>query len=61
MDYLVLVIGLAAITKGFPYFFSPKAARKRMRKWLNYDDLTYRAYGAMALSLGVAILCIGLF
>ncbi|MCK4327394.1 MAG: DUF2065 family protein [Candidatus Diapherotrites archaeon] len=61
MDYVVLIIGLAALTKGLPYFFSPETARKRLRKWLKYDDLTYRMYGAIALSLGAAIIFIGLF
>jgi len=61
MDYVVLVIGLAAMTQGLPYAFSPKLARKRIRKWLSSDDLTFRIYGAVALGLGVGIIYLGLF
>lgn len=61
MDYAVLIIGLAALTQGVPYLISPKNARSKMRKWLKHDDLTYRAYGAIAFGFGMGILYIGLF
>ena len=61
MDYVVLIIGVAALTKGLPYLVSPRVARKKLRKWLKYDDLTYRVYGAMAFTLGLAIVYLGLF
>ncbi|MFC2174275.1 DUF2065 family protein [archaeon] len=61
MDYIVLMIGLVALTKGLPYLFSPKVARKRLKKWLKYDDLTYRVYGGLAFTAGLAIVFLGLF
>lgn len=61
MDYVVLVIGLAAMTQGMPYAFSPKLAREKIRSWLKSDDLTFRLYGAVALGLGLGIMYIGLF
>lgn len=61
MEYVVLAIGLAAMTQGLPYAMSPKAARKKIHAWMERDDLTLRMYGAVALGLGLGIVWLGLF
>lgn len=61
MDYVVILVGLAALVQGLPYLVSPKVARKKIKAWLKNDDVTFRWYGAVACALAVGILYIGLF
>ena len=61
MDYIILSLGLAAMTQGVPYLLSPKRAREHLRRWMGSDDLTFRAFGAMAFGVGLGILYLGLY
>jgi uncharacterized protein YjeT (DUF2065 family) len=60
MDYIVLSLGLAAMTQGVPYLLSPKRARAHLKRWMGSDDLTFRTFGAIAFGFGLGILYLGL-
>jgi glucan phosphoethanolaminetransferase (alkaline phosphatase superfamily) len=56
--WLLLILGLLSIAKGFYWIFGPEDQIKRILDWWHYraEERTIRLWGLISLILGIAVL-----
>lgn len=59
MKLLLMVVGLAFILEGIPWFLSPQRVRSLLRELARLPDGPLRGCGLLAMALGLLLVWIG--
>jgi len=59
MKYFLCVLGMVFVIEGLPYFTLPSQIKTYMRRLTEVPDTTLRILGAVAVTLGLLLVCFG--